>query len=538
MAEEKKRSYLTGAAILATTVAITKVIGFFYKIPLYNLLGDEGTTHFQVIYTIYSLLLTISTAGIPVAISRLVAESHALGRTAQKNRYFRMGLLVIVLVGVTGMAIMLLLPQQLADVMGDPEVAGGIRALAPAVLFACVISVYRGYSQGHENMLPTAISQIVEVLCKTIFGLSIAWYLARCGFGSATVATGAILGVTIGLGIAVPILMVYKRKTDRGERLPEATDTPLSRGGTVWNILRICIPITLGSSVVNFITLIDTKLILYRLQNGAGFDYEMAKVLYGVYSKAQTLFNFPSAFIVPVTVSVVPAISAALARRNGREAKLVMESSMKLTNLFALPAGIGISVMAQPIFDVLYPNSNTNGPAVLMILGIASYFVCTYLMTTAILQASGFEKMALIALPLGGVVKVLVNWFSVGNPSIHILGGSIGNLTCFAFITVVSSAFILWKVEEPPNFIKILIKPLFCSGIMGAAAWALNGLFARYSPFAFAGARISACLNMVVTIGVAVVVYVLLVLSTRTITKEDMRFVPKGEKLAKLLRMK
>ena len=145
MAESRRQNYLRGAAILALTVAIVKVIGAIYKIPLYNLLGDEGTTHFQVTYTIYNLLLTLSTAGIPVALSRLISESAAINRRRQVKRYFRVGMATFMGVGFVGMGIMLLFPQQLANLMGDPEVTLGVQALAPAVLFACIISVYRGY---------------------------------------------------------------------------------------------------------------------------------------------------------------------------------------------------------------------------------------------------------------------------------------------------------------------------------------------------------------------------------------------------------
>jgi len=535
---EKKTNYLRGAALLAATVAITKVIGAIYKIPLYNLLGDEGTAHFQVTYTIYNLLLTLSTAGIPVALSRLIAAALATNRPLQVKRYFSVGLSAFVVIGGVCMAIMLLLPQQLADLMGDPDVAMGVRALAPAVLFACAISVYRGYAQGHANMMPTAISQIMEVSCKLVFGIAIAWLLSAAGHDKATISAGAIIGVTIGLALAVPILMFYKVRMDRKKSAPTgAPDVPMSRRATLAQIMKIGIPIMLGSSIMNIITLIDTKLVLLRLESGAGLLHDAAITLYGVYSKGLTMFALPSAFIVPVTVSVVPAISAALARRQGAEAREVMESSLKLTNLLAMPAAVGLSVLSAPVFQLLFPDSDPHGPSLLAVLAIASFFVCSQLITNAILQASGHERLALLSLPIGGVIKIAVNWFLVGTPTWNIMGAPVGTLACYVCITALNVLFILWKVPEPPNFLKISLRPAVCTACMGAAAWGVYGLAARFAGNLLHG-RFGQLLILVGVIVLAVLIYAVLAILLRAVTREDMKLVPKGEKIAKILKIK
>ena len=534
----KKQSYLTCAALLAATVAIVKVIGMVYKIPLFNILGDEGTAHFQVTYTIYSLLLTISTAGIPVAMSRLIAGSHALGEKKQISRYFRVGMLVFVPIGVLGMALMLFFPQTLANFMEDPEISLGIMALAPAVLFVCILSVYRGHAQGYSDMAPTAISQIMEVVFKFIFGLSIAWLLAAKGYDTATVSAGAIVGVTIGLGLAIPLMVLYKRKLERKATYPNGVSERLKPvKSTAMEILKISIPITLSSSIMNIISLVDTKLVLSRLQDGAGLDYEMAKVLYGVYSKGITLFNVPSAFITPITVSVVPAIAAALAVKNRKESRSLMESSLKVTNLLAMPMGVGISVLAGPIFQVLFPDSHEKGPMLLAMLGIASIFVCTYLMTTSILQAAGHEKFALLSLPVCGVIKIAVNWVLVGNEAINIAGAPIGNIVCYVAITALNMIYLAKKTENPPSYIKTFMGPAFCSVVMGGAAWGVNGLLSKLGgSFLSGGFGQILCLGAAVVVGV--LVYGVLIVVTRTLTKQDVLRLPKGEKIARLLRVK
>lgn len=534
----KKQNYIEGAAVLAATVLITKVIGAIYKIPLYNLLGDRGTTHFQITYYVYSVLLSVSTAGLPVALSRLIAAARARGRHYQVRRYFRVGLALFIVIGTLGMALMLLMPDRLAVLAGDDQIGPGLVALAPAVLFVCIISAYRGHSQGFSDMLPTAVSQVLEVLCKLVFGLAIAWILLSRGADEATVSAGAIVGVTIGLGISVPVLMLYKRRIDRAEPLPTQGDTPDSVKSTLWEILRVGIPITISSAALSFINLLDAKLALLRLETGAGFTEELSQTLYGAYSKALTLFNLPSAIIVPLTVSVVPAIAAALAKQRGREARSIMESSLKITNLIALPCAAGLAVLSGPIFNVLYPGSHESGPALLFTLGIASYFCCAYLITTAILQAAGYEKFSLFALPVGGVVKIAVNWVLVGMPEINIYGAPIGTLACYGAITVFNVVFIGVKIKDRPDFIKTLLRPLLCTLIMAAAAWSVHGLSDKFISPALGGGGMAQLMCLGLGVMAGVVVYAVTIIALGAVTREDMALIPKGEKLADKLHIR
>jgi len=520
------------------TAVITKIIGAVYKIPLLNLIGDEGSAHFQVTYTVYNLLLTLSTAGIPVAMSRLISEARATDRPAQVRRYYRVGLAAFAAVGLAGGALMFVFAQSLANFMNDPEVTAGIRVLSPAVFFACLVSVYRGYSQGHNDMMPTAVSQMMEVVSKLVFGLAVAWYMARLGFGSAALSAGAIVGVTIGMGLAVPVLAAMRRRIARRAYPDPPADVPETRRETLSRIFRIGVPIMLGSSILNIISLIDSKLVLGRLQSGAGLSYGTAKVLYGVYSKGLTLFNIPAAFIGPITVSVVPVISAALARRRGDDARSVMESCMKLTNLISLPMAVGMAVLAGPIFRVLFPVSDGHGPALLRILAAAAFFVCSFQITDAILQASGHERLALVALPAGGLIKIGVNWLLVGSPSVNITGAPVGTLLCYAFITALNVAFIRAKIKDRPGFLRILLRPAACAGLMGVFAWgcwsALSGLL--LGPLG--GGRAALALCLFVTVAASAAAYLCLVLALGAVTREDIALLPGGAKLAARLKLR
>ncbi len=539
MAQQRKQNFLSGAAVLAATVMLVKIIGAIYKIPLLNLLGDEGSAHFNAAYQIYNFLLAVSTAGIPAAVSRLVSASLANGGRGQVRRYLRVGLMVFTAIGLAGTAAMLIWPQFFADVIGDHEIANCIRVLAPAVTFSCVISVYRGYTQGHSNMIPTAISQILEVLGKLIIGLAVAWQLLRMGASSADVSAGAIVGVTVGLGIAVPVLVVYCMRMYRygpdGSGVPEAM---LTRRQTAAQILKVSIPITLSSSLASIISVIDTSVLYDRLQNGAGFSFFQAKILYGVYSKGLTLFNLPSAFVVPLSVSVVPSIAAALAVGKRQEARNVMESSTRVMNLIAMPACAGMCILAAPIFGVLFPDSHEIGPLLLQILSFAAYFLCLELMSSCFLQASGYEKVLLITSVTGSLIKVALDWWLAGSENVHILGAPISNIACYLFISVANLTYIRVKTRESLRFGRMFLRPLVCTVIMAAAAWGVHGLCTALLFERLGGGGLAAAVCLFGAVIVAVAVYGVLVICLKAITREDLLLLPKGEKIADKLKIR
>ena len=198
MATEKKQSFLGGAAVLAFGIVAVKIIGAVFKIPLRNILGEGGSADFSNAYNIYATLLTVSTAGLPVALSKLVSESYALGRTRQAHRTFRVSLSVFLVLGVASFALMWWGSDLLAGFLNNPRAAYGIRALAPAVVCVGCLSAFRGYAQGRQYMTPTAVSQILEALCKLVFGLALSLWLLKIGQPDYIAAAGAIAGVTAG----------------------------------------------------------------------------------------------------------------------------------------------------------------------------------------------------------------------------------------------------------------------------------------------------------------------------------------------------
>ena len=547
MAKTKGQNYMHGAAILAVGVVIMKILGFIYKIPLGNILGDEGFSMFTSAYNIYYVFFTLATAGLPVALSRLVAEADANGRARQEEKTFRVALVTFFVIGVVFALILWCFPNWLADnYLENPDAALSIRAMAPSILLVCLVSAYRGYCQGNGNMLPTTVDEVLEVLFKVISGLILASVIMNMGLGKPAASAGAIFGVSIGSVVSLLYMVVYKRRNYNilaapytGGRayndIPEDDDDVDSALTIVRRILTIGIPIAFGACIMALLNSVDSKLCMNRLQTAAGFSYYEAKVLYGVYGKAMTLFNLPAAFITPLTISIVPAISGAYARGNRAEAMKTAEDSMRISAAIALPMGVGLAVMSKPIMNLLYPNSNAAGPGLLSIMGITSFFVCLVLMENAVLQASGKEKLTMLTLISGGVIKIVVNWFLVAQRGINIYGAPIGTLVSYFIMAVMDFIFLCVTLRETPRMLRIFAGPVGASLLMGASAWAVYGLAGR---FLGTGSYLGMVAAAGLAILVAVIVYLVSVVALRVITKEDMSLIPGGEKVAKILHMR
>ena len=532
MSDNKKQNYLHGAAILTFGVVIIKILGAIYKIPMGNILGDEGFGIFNTAYNVYNVFLTIATAGFPVALSRMISSANTLGRRAQAKRTMTVALVTFALIGLVGSILMAVFHTELAVFMELPVASQSIAAVAPSVFLCCLLGAYRGFCQGHGNMTPTMVGQVLEVLAKVAVGICLAIILTNQGKSLPISSAGAIFGVVVGSLVALLYMVWYKRR-NYSYKSEEATDTPDKSSDIFKELVRIGVPITLGACVMSVFTLIDNKLVLYQLGE-LGYNAEEAGVLYGVYSKAMTLYNLPAAFITPLTISVVPSVAACVAAKKHAESCEIGESSVRISAIIALPMGIGLSVLSYPIMNVLYPDSHASGGTLLMYMGIASIFVCLALISNAVLQAHGNEKFTVVSMIVGGIVKIGVNWVLVGNPEINIVGAPIGTLCCYVVMCLMNYGFMCKCMEIRPSIKRMLLRPVVSCLIMGAATWAVYGL----ASLVLGEGWMRMALAMLCSVAVAVVVYLVLIIVTRAVTLEDMKLIPKGEKLAKLLHIR
>ena len=596
----KQNTFFGGAAILAAGILVVKLIGMFYKIPLANIIGEQGNADFNNAYNIYAVLLTISTAGLPVAVSKLVSEANATGRRNQVRRVFLLSLSLFLALGTASFLVMYFRADWLAGLMNDSKAAAGIQALAPAVVCVGCLSAFRGYSQGHSNMTPTAVSQIIEALCKLIIGLALAYWLISAGQPPEVGAAGAITGVTVGTIVALAyMLLSFLFHRDPGDRL--SRDVPDGAGTILKDILRIAIPITLSSSMVGIVTVIDSSLVQGQIQRvllenpdswtlytgfvdftaldsalsawketlGAGTAATMAalnqqlaletppdaalalseavqdisRTLYGNYGAALNIYNLPTSLMSAITAAVIPAVSGALARRDRRAAARVSGSALRITALAAFPMGVGLFVLGKPIIRLLFSSYNPElaGP-LLSTLGLATVFVCMMLVCNSILQAHGFVTLPVIVMLAGGAVKIFTNYNLVVLPGVGIFGAPTGNILCFGLCLLLDLIIISRVIPHRPRYLPIFVKPLIASALMGGAAWAVYGLLSRLlttqtiggeAVLSWTGNAVSA----LAAILVAVAVYGALVVALRCLSREDLSLMPKGDKIARLLRL-
>ncbi len=541
---QKQNSFFGGAAILAAGILIVKLIGMFYKIPLINIIGEAGAADFNNAYNIYAVLLTVSTAGLPVAVSKLVSEANALDRRNQVRRTFRLALVLFLALGLVSFLVMFFRADALAGMMNDSKAAAGIRALAPAVVCVGCLAALRGYSQGHSNMAPTSVSQIIEALCKLVVGLGLAFWLVKQGKDPDVAAAGAITGVTVGTVVAL-LYMVLDFFLSRGLEDIRGTDRPDSAGSILANILKIAVPITLSSSMVGIVTVIDSSLVQGQLQSALDLTEQASRTLYGNYSGALNIYNLPTSLMAAITASVIPAVSAALARRDRRGAARITGSALRITALLSFPMGVGLFVLGTPIIRLLFPKLNVAvaGP-LLSTLGIATPFVCMVLVCNSVLQAHGFINLPVIVMVLGGIVKIVNNYNLVG--AIGIAGAPVGNILCFGLALVLDLVVITRVIPNRPRLLPIFAKPAVASAVMGGAAWAVYGLLSRIlsseqvnqaGQTVRAVSRMGNAAGIFLAIAVAGVVYLVLVIALRAISRDDLALMPKGDKLARLLRL-
>ncbi len=547
-------------------ITIVKILGAVFKIPIGNILQDEGFGHFNNAYVIYNLLLMVSTAGLPLALSKTIAEADALDRRNQVNRTFQVALGAFLVLGVLTTVIMFAFAGPFTNLLGNGMAATAVRALAPACFFVCVISAFRGYAQGHANMVPTSVSQIIEAAVKVVVGIGLAVYFMRISAGTEVAAAGAIFGVTAGAGIALVYLFLdFARRKKR--EVETATDKPDSAKFILKRLMVIAIPITIGASIVPITTMLDT----YQVQNilrdvmglppasfyqGIHFvlpDLEMIDPViatYGSYQKAVTIFNLPSSFMVAITAAIIPAVSASIVHKDWNQARKVSESSLRISCLFAFPAGIGLTVLAGPVIRLLFFGTDYSTAVPCMaILGVASIFISLMFICNAVLQASGFVNLPIIVMAVGCVAKLLVNNYLVHQPDIGIVGAPIGTLVCYILVTALELVVIKRVIPKAPSYGRAFIKPFGAAAVMGVGAWLTSVLLGKVLvnigafQFVVEGTGeviLSRMGNAVVVMGtmlVAVVIYGALVLFLKAITKEDLSLMPKGDKIASFLRI-
>ncbi len=559
----KKQNFLQGAALLAASVALVKIIGAFYKIPLKRILGDLGYGYFTTAYDIYSVLLMICTAGLPIAMSRMVSREHSLGHTQSLRQVYRVARAIFLVLGALSSLLMLVFCRELAASQSQPGAVTAIACLSPCALLMCIISTYRGFFQGQENMKPTSVSQVIEAVIKLLAGLVLAYLLKKITGSYAFAAGGAILGVT--LSCAVSVVYLFAKFRPAWQELPRSSDEVVpTRKETMRELLSIAIPITIGSAGLYLMTVIETGVYMDRLVDliaadrykpelAAVFRQELlaenpnisadmlnsqiATSMKGIYNFAQTIFNMPGAFIIPITTSMLPAITAQLTLQKDKEVRITEESAARITGLLSIPCSVGLCLLAGPVMSLLggYEAGSLKldlAQQLMFLLGagIFPYAVVQY--TNVVLQSHGKATIPVIHMLLAGLVRLLLVFILANNPAIGILGVPLCGLLCYLTIAVLNLIAIRIHVPQKPALIRNLLKPLLPAAIMGAVVFGV-----QKGILLLMGNAVSSVILCGASIAAGGLTYLVFVVVCKVITYEDCLLLPKGEKLAKVLKL-
>ena len=527
-----RKSFIKGAVILAAAGLISKFIGALFRIPMMNLIGSVGMGYYQMAYPIYSFLLIVSSAGIPTAISKMVAENIALRNYRDAHRIFRLSVRIMLIIGITTFIIFTAGSGLITRILGDEKAIYPILAIAPSLIFVTLISSYRGYFQGMQYMTPTAMSQIIEQLGKLILGVWLAsLYISK---GPEYGAAGAVIGVTLAELAALVFLMgMYRRKKKDILHKIEHTPKPrsaISNHSLLKRLIVISLPITIGASIMPLVSVADAVIVVNRLKE-IGFGKEQAQGLYGILTGgASPLINFPAVLTIALAMSLVPAISESFANKDSINIQQKTETGIRLTLLLGLPAAAGIGVLARPICALLYSNlpeaEITATGEVLAILSIGIIFLTLVQTLTAILQGLNRMSIPVRNLAIGALFKIGLTYLLVGNPNFHIKGAAIGTVVCYAVAAILDIGAVI-------RYSKVRLKGMdhFVKPVIAVAAMAVSVYFA----YGFFGAVIGGTKATLLAVVVGVIVYAVMLLAVGAVKRSDFELLPGGKKLGGIL---
>ena len=464
---ERKQSVIGGVAILTLASVMVKVIGMFYKIPLTYVLGDEGMGYFNAAYTIYAWLYMLSTAGFPVAVSIVLSEGRGKGSRRLVQGTMRTAFCILLAIGVVTSTGMASFARQISNALGTSGAYETILAISPTLFLICLTSFFRGCFQGYQNMVPTAISQLIEAVGKVVFGILLALYAKGRGYGLATISAYAVLGVTIGTCLATLYLLAIFLVAKRRGRFWEKKDAPPlleEKPKILRKLLGIALPVTISASVMSLTSLIDLGMIIRRLTN-LGYTQEEATALYGNYTTLVVpMFNLPSILITPIASGIIPALSMYVSQGKWEKAREVVMGAFRTVAFIAVPASFGLALFSRPILLLLYPQESAEvAYRLLTTIAPAVYFVCILTLSNAILQAHGYAKVSMVTMVLGGALKVAVGFVLLGNARFGIYGSPIGTMVCYGVAMLCNMGVILMRLGYVPQASYLLLRPTIAS---------------------------------------------------------------------------
>jgi len=532
MIKKKSGSFLKQAAILAAAGILVRFLGFLYRIPLTNMIGNEGNGIYSAGYYIYTFLLILSSAGLPAAISRMVSERIAVGEYRNAHQVFRISLMLSASMGFVFMVLLFVFAEQIATVLAhSPSSYYCILTLSPTIFIVAIMSVYRGYFQGMNTMVPTAVSQIMEQVFNAFFSVYLAYVFLGVGTGSvggkniSLGAAGGTAGTGIGalVGLIVILISYYMARPRLKRQIALDTESKMENKKTVVKkICSIAVPIIAGTAVFSITNLIDMNMVMRILQK-TGFSEMRATELYGMLSgKYVTLTTLPVAISTAIATAAIPSIAKSVKLKEKKMVKRKMNVTLRVSMIISIPAAVGIGVLGDKIILMLFPRY-PDGGMLLMVGSVSIIFLALCQTVTGILQGIGCVRVPVVGAILGAIVKVVLNILLISNPKINVLGAVISTTGCYLVASVFNLMMLSYITKVKPDLKGFLVKPLIGSIIMGVVC--IGGYY---------GIHFVVPNNTIATLGsvcVGIGAYGVVMLLVKGIKEEDLEMLPLGRKM-------
>lgn len=527
----KKEGFMQGVITLMFSQVLIKILGLVYTLYLTNRqgFGDKGNGICASGYQIYALLLTISSIGVPSAISKLVSERVAVGDNKGAHRIFKIAFATFAVIGLVGSLLLFFGANVIANQwLQIPDAEMTLVALSPAIFFVTVASVMRGYFNGRQKISVGAKSQTLEQVFKTLLTIIVVEVVAiLSNVSTEWMAAGANLATTLATFLGFSYLFLYYR-SERKEVATEIKNTvnyKYERVSTIIKrILLVSIPITLTAIMSSINKNVDSFTVVRNLR--AFMPEDQAAALYGILGgKVDTLTSLPLAINVAFATALVPAISAAKAKGDNKTITEKTSFSLLISMLIGLPCTVGMFIFAQPILNLLFPNAN-DGALILQISALTIIFTILDQTINGALQGFGKLMIPTISLATGVFVKFIFNITLIKIPNIGVYGAAWGSVACHLVAFCIAFTMLRKYIKLNLTFSKFVLKPVISTAIMGICSYftylALKGIIVER-------------LATIIAIMVAVVIYSLAIVALKVFTKDEFKMMPAGDKIVKFL---
>ncbi len=539
--KRKNSNFIVQGGILAAAGVITRIIGLFYRVPVTNIIGDKGNGYYAAAYQIYNILLLISSYSLPLAISRVVSPRYSQGEYRNTHKVLIGGLLFAIVSGGIACLLVFFFSDFFAGVlMSEPMSSIAMRVFAPTLLVVAIMGVIRGYFQGMGTMVPTAISQIIEQIVNAVvsitaarllfgYGLKVATLLHNGSFAPAYGAAGSTIGTSAGafagLLFLLFVLLVTAAPLKR-ERLREPEGIDEGIGEIMRLIVLTAVPVILSTAIYNISDVLDNGIFNF-IMNRKGMEAVKAGI-WGVYSgKYKLLINVPVAFANALCSSTVPVLAAALYENNLKLACRRVSVAIRSCMFIALPAAVGLAVLAKPIMELLFSGEVDLAASLLRVGSVSIIFMCMSTLTNGILQGIGHMEVPVRHAAICLVVNLVSLVIMMEVLEWEIFAVLFSNMIFAVLMSVLNHFSIHAFLRYRQEFKRTFIIPAMSAGIMGMIVHLVYSVFSGF---------LGNMLSILLSVMLGTFVYALCVIRLRGIRESEIRLLPLGRLMVRVLR--